>query len=61
MRINSEKEEIAMNKLKVLGIAASVIGAGVSLVSDYVGKKELDAKVTEKVAEALAKAAEEKK
>lgn len=50
-----------MNKLKVLGIAASVIGAGVSLVSDYVGKKELDVKVTEKVAEALAKAAENKK
>ena len=48
-------------KLKVLGIAASVIGAGVSLLSDYVGKKELDAKIAEKVAEAVKNAAEEAK
>lgn len=50
-----------MNKLKVLGIAASVIGAGVSLVSDYVSKKEVDAKIAEKVAEAVAKATDNKK
>ena len=46
------------NKLKILGIVATIAGAGVSLISDYVNKKELDAKVTEKVAEALAKATE---
>ena len=49
-----------MNKLKLLGIAASVIGAGVSLLSDYVGKKEMDVKIAEKVAEAVAKAADKK-
>lgn len=50
-----------MNKLKILGIVAAVGGAAASLVGDYVGKKELDTKVAEKVAEALAKASEEKK
>lgn len=47
-----------MNKLKVLGIVTTILGAGVSLVSDYVNKKELDETVTKKVAEAVAKAAE---
>lgn len=49
-----------MNKLKVLGIVAGIVGAGASLLSDYVGKKELDTKVAEKVAEAVAKAADKK-
>ena len=41
--------------LKVLGIAATVVGAGVSLLSSWVGEKQQDAKIAEKVAEALAK------
>jgi hypothetical protein len=41
--------------IKALGIAATVIGIGASLLSDYVGDKKLDGKVEEQVAKALAK------
>ena len=44
--------------LKVAKIAVSVLGVGVSFISNYFAEKDLDAKVTKKVAEALANAAE---
>lgn len=47
------------NVIKVLGIVASVIGIGATLLSDWVGDKKLDNTVTEKVAEALKKMNEE--
>ena len=49
-----------MNKLIVLGVVTSILGVGVSLVSDYVNKKELDTTIAEKVAEAVGKATENK-
>jgi hypothetical protein len=44
--------------VKVIGIAASVIGAVATLVGQWAGEKQQDAKIAEKVAEALAKANE---
>lgn len=41
--------------MKIAGIALSVVGAGVSLAMNVLDDKKLDAKVAEKVAEALAK------
>ena len=49
-----------MNKLKVLGVVTIILGAGVSLMSDYVNKKELDTTIAEKIAEAVGKATENK-
>ena len=49
-----------MDKIKVLGVVTSSLGVGVSLVSDYVNKKELDTTIAEKVAEAVGKATENK-
>ena len=42
------------NVIKAISIGLSIVGAVVSVAADFVGKKELDAKVAEKVAEALA-------
>ena len=39
--------------LKAIKIAALVVGVGVSIAQSYVADKELDAKVAEKLAEAL--------
>jgi hypothetical protein len=44
------------NKLiKSIGLAATVIGMGVSLVSEWVNEKKIDAKIEEKVIEAVTK------
>lgn len=40
--------------IKILGIVASVIGAGASVVTEFVNDKKMDDKIEEKVAEALA-------
>lgn len=40
--------------IKIIGIAATVVGVGVSLVSNWVNDKNLDMKVDEKIAKALA-------
>ena len=44
--------------LKILGIAATLVGMVASLVSSHVADKKLDATVEKKVAEALAKTVE---
>lgn len=44
--------------IKVIGIAASVIGAAATVAGNWAGKKETDAKIAEKVTEAVAKALE---
>lgn len=41
--------------IKSIGLAATVVGLGATLVTDWVNDKKLDAKIAEKVAEALAK------
>lgn len=41
--------------MKIAGIALTIVGAGVSLATNVLEEKKLDAKVTEKVAEALTK------
>ena len=46
-----------MNKgglIKTLGIVATVIGLGATLVTDWVNDKKMDEKIEEKVNEALA-------
>lgn len=44
------------NKLiKILGIAATAIGMGATLITDWVNDKTMDEKIEEKVNEALAK------
>lgn len=41
--------------IKILGIAATAIGMGATLVTDWVNDKKMDEKIGEKVIEALAK------
>ena len=40
--------------IKIIGIAASVVGAAATLAANWAGEKQQDAKIAEKVAEALA-------
>lgn len=51
-----EKEVNTLNKslIKVLGILATVVGIGANLLSDFVGEKQTDAKIQEKIDKALA-------
>lgn len=39
--------------VKAIGIAASVVGAVATLAANWAGEKQQDAKIAEKVAEAL--------
>ena len=41
--------------IKILGIAATAIGMGVTLITDWVNDKKMDEKITKKVTEALTK------
>ena len=45
-----------MKVVKVIGIAAAVLGAGLTLVGNWASEKQQDAKIAEKVAEAVANA-----
>lgn len=45
--------------IKIIGIAATVIGMGATLVTDWVNDKKVDEKIEEKVNEALTKRDEE--
>ena len=45
-----------INVIKVVGVVASVAGVAATLVSNWVGEKQQDAKIAEKVSEALAQA-----
>lgn len=45
--------------IKVLGLAASVIGVAATLLSDWVNEKKMDEKIEEKVNEAVAEQIEE--
>lgn len=42
--------------VKIIGVVAAVAGAGLSLVGNWASEKQQDAKIAEKVAEAVAKA-----
>lgn len=44
-----------MDKFKLLGLGASVLGMVATLVSNYAGDKNLDSKIAQEVAKALAK------
>lgn len=41
--------------IKILGIAATAIGMGATLVTDWVNDKTMDEKIAQKVIEALTK------
>ena len=43
------------NVMNIVKIGVAVLGVGVTLAQNYLSEKELDKKVAEKVAEALAK------
>lgn len=45
--------------IKILGIAATVVGMSATLLTDWVNDKKTDEKIEEKVKEALAKRDEE--
>ena len=48
------------NKLiKILGIAATAMGIGATLITGWVDDKKMDEKITKKVTEALTKIKEE--
>lgn len=40
--------------IKAIGVAATVIGVGVNLITDWVNEQKMDEKIEEKVSEALA-------
>ena len=42
--------------IKIIGIAASVIGAAATVAGNWAGKKETDDKIAQKVTEAVAEA-----
>ena len=42
--------------LRIIGTSATILGLGANLVSGWVADKQMDNKITEKVAEALANA-----
>ena len=44
-----------INVIKVAGVAASIAGVVATLVGNWAGEKQRDAKIAEKVEEALAK------
>lgn len=41
--------------IKIIGLAATVIGMGATLATDWVNDKKMDDKIEEKVAEVIAK------
>lgn len=41
--------------IKLIGVAATVIGVGVGLITDWVNEQKMDEKIEEKVSEALAR------
>lgn len=41
--------------IKIIGLATTVVGAGITLLNDWVNDKKLDAKIAEKLTEGLAK------
>jgi len=43
------------NLIKILGMAATAIGMGATLITDWVSDKKMDKKIEEKVIEALTK------
>ena len=43
-----------LTALKIVGVVASVAGVAATLVSNWVGEKQQDAKIAEKVSEAFA-------
>ena len=49
-----ERRCISMNKLKVVGLLASIVGAAATVVGNIVSDKQTDEKIAEKVAKALA-------
>lgn len=42
------------DKLKVLGVATTIVGIGVNILASVVSEKQLDEKIAEKTAEAVA-------
>jgi hypothetical protein len=42
------------NVIKIIGIVASVVGMGASMVGAWASDKQADAKIAEKVSEAIA-------
>lgn len=44
------------NAIKIIGCVLSVISAGMTIATNYIDDKKMDAKIAEKVNEALAKA-----
>ena len=45
--------------IKAIGIVTTVLGVGVSLISNWVNDKNLDAKIAEKVAKAVTESTKE--
>lgn len=45
--------------IKAIGVAATIIGVGVNLITDWVNEQKMDEKIEEKVNDALNKKEEE--
>ena len=45
---------INKNFIKIIGLAATVLGIGATLVTDWVNDKKMDEKIVEKISETLA-------
>lgn len=46
--------------IKIIGVVTSLVGAGATLVSNWVGDKQLDEKIAEKVSKAVTETLEQK-
>lgn len=44
------------NVINIIGFAATAIGMGATIISNWVSEKQMEAKIAEKVSEALANA-----
>lgn len=42
------------NLIKILGVAATIVGVGATLLTDWVNEQKMDEKIEEKINEALA-------
>lgn len=46
--------------MKIVGIATTVVGMGVTLVNEWIGNKQMDVKITEEVSKAVEEALKNK-
>ena len=59
---DNERRSLLMDskKIKIIGVAVSLIGAGATLVSNWIDGKQIDNKIAETVSKAVSEKLEQK-